>query len=512
MIKLILLGFLLTNVFADFYALRVSKVEINVSEIPIYNDYDNIVPIQYYDSYYNIINIKYKTIEAVELAQNIRIDLNTSIVKIKDYKLISNEEILNSIKNKEISIHPIKKHLSNFDVHITNFNIFLKQIKIPVPVLSIILESLVYIMFGIIVFVLGYKFMNEIEAKKIKLLRSNIKAKIFRSVESSTQINFIPKKDYEYIAVIDGCVSVISQLTKEEDYSSIKPIHTYLESINAFDFLYAKITNPFVIGKVEFIERLGLTLYEDNKFFLFFILHNNIGKHNRINEHAIAGLSYLVNRFDIQFFLSHVVKLNSSGKFLEFVFSNILKNLIAHKHHSGIAFILTFLYKVENNSILLKSFVEAIGFINYGQLRHELCDLYHMTLDDGVKTTILRTLGKLVSNKEVEKVLFLALIDKTPLLRITAAKSLVIVDLKDNEELLISALSDPVYHVRLNIALTLSKSEFGRSILEYIIETSSDKYARDMANHALIMYKRFEQNEAVLAEHNTVPGNVDDYI
>lgn len=498
MIKILLILLCVTNIFADFYALQINETDLNKTA----GSYHDIINIQYYDNHLLILNKKFKTLDDIN---NLKVvydtEFNTTILKIKDYKMWDSFEIITSIKSTE----SVQSKIRDFDL-----NKVLKNIKIPESFLRAALSFLIYIMGFIVFFVIFYKIIHEEQAKKMTILRTRLKDEISDSIDMNSKINFNPIKDYEYIAVIDGCINVITKLMRDEDYSSIKPIHRYLESINAFEFLYNKIKNPFVIGKVEFIERLGLTLYENNKFFLFFVIAQNGTKKNRINEHAIAGLSYLVNRFDLQFFLSYVVNLKSSGKFLEFIFTNVLKNLIANKHHSGIAYILTELYKIENNTILIKSFVEAIGFIEYGQLRNELCDLYHMTLNDNIKTTVIRTLGKLVSNKEIETLLFLGLIDKTPLIRITAAKSLMNTNLDGHEEELISALSDPVYHVRLNVALSLSNSDFGRSILEYVVETSKDKFSKDMAHHALIVYKRFNENKAVLNEQEVVEFN--DYI
>lgn len=460
-----------------------------------------------YDNYDKLCG-QFKTVHEAKQHFPLISDNNVTIVKVMDYK----NPDYNSINYGSIlPENTILSQVSELE-KLTVDRKALKSFSFSIETLELILKAFIALTLFTILATLIFKLFKETATNKLNTLRTTIYNKLTSFIEKDTDLDFSPKTDIEFIAFIDECMELINHYTKEESHKKVKKLHEYMEKIGAFEFLRNKIKDPFVFSKVEFIEKLGLTLYEQNKYFLFGILDSKLVNRYRIKEHTITGLSYLVNQYDMHFFMDRFITMKASGKYLEFIFSNIIKRLLSLEHHYGITYLLDYLYKTPNSSLFVKSFVEALGFLKCAWISNELCDLYYMSMDDGIKASIIRTFGNLPQDNKRDTIIYSALIDKAPLLRITASKSIDHCNLEDKESLLISCLSDSVYHVRMNLAISLSKSEYGISILEAVIETSKDKYAKDMAQHAIVMSKRHLLKKQTFASTpHSVVGNEDDY-
>lgn len=305
-----------------------------------------------------------------------------------------------------------------------------------------------------------------------------------------------PQSNLEYFAIASVAITYIK---KNKD---VYFIHHLLDNEGVFDHLKHISSKRFSFSRLEAIEQLGLLKYRKNKKFLFSIMI--FEKNRRAREHAAIGVSYLLQKQDLPYFLQEFIKMKVSGKYIEFVFANIINGLIERKEESGIYDIFYFFYKTKNTSIFLKSFVEAIGFLKINYSSEELQDLYFMAQSIELKVAIIRAIGVLDKGVKADEALALALNSEKDILRISASKSLNIFDFDKYKELIMKLLGDSNYNVRLNTALSLGEMQKGRKLLQNIFETSSDIYAQEMAKYALIVNERNEKSLPILTNWKAI--------
>lgn len=305
-----------------------------------------------------------------------------------------------------------------------------------------------------------------------------------------------PKTNLEYFAFASV---IISYIRKNQN---INILHNLLEENNVIDYLKKVSSSRFSFSRLEAIEQLGLLKYKGNKGFLFSIMIYE--KNRRAREHAAIGVSYLLKKKDLPYFLKEFIKMKVSGKYIEFVFANIVNSLIERNEESGIFDIFWFFYKEKNTTIFLKSFVEALGFLKITYSSRELQDLYFMAQSVELKIAIIRAIGILNKGPGADDALILALSSEKDILRISASKNLNISDFEKHKELIMKLLGDSNYNVRLNTALSLGTMEKGREMLQGIFDTSTDIYAREMSKYALIVNERNGKNLPILTNWKAI--------
>lgn len=370
---------------------------------------------------------------------------------------------------------------------------YLKYIAIDIDTMIEIIKVLLFISIITIILILIFKIQVEATARDLIAKSHAYKAMIkILLKEKDYNLNKIktPKNKLEHFAL---ATVLIYFLRKKENNEFLYKI---LEEKGVLNYLKKVSSNYISYSRYEAIEKLGLLRFEKNKTFLFKIIVNSTNK--KSIEHAMIGISYIIERKDLPYILGELVKLKGSGKFFEFIFSNLIERMILLNESEGVKDILYYLFEVRNNEKYLKPFIDAVAYQKVNDCSDEFYDLYFMAQSLDLKITTVRAIGALNITEKSDETLMFALSSKKDILRIAASKNLNLFNFSRYRNRIEETLVDQNYNVRLNTALSIAKSEEGFSILQEIYESSEDIYAKEMAKYAIVVNSRKEKNLPIL--------------
>lgn len=346
----------------------------------------------------------------------------------------------------------------------------------------------------LIISIIIYKIVLERKKSKALINSKKIKEEVQKVIENKKYIKnkiSTPKTKMDFFSLTNASIEALKE-SREDETKEL--LYNLLEDKEVISYLKDLIRNKTSISRLESVEKMGLLFYERNKYFLFSILENEKEK-SRMYFHTLIALSYIIRRDDLKFFLEEVVRVRSnSGKYLEFLFTNVIKRMVEIGEQDTAIDIVYFLYQIDDNEKLLKSFLDAVGYLKINYINDEIFDLYFMTNNIGLKTTVVRTIGQLNANEKFDDVILFAIESDNEIIRIAASKNMNIFNIEKHREKLKKAIFDKNYNVRLNAAIALSKKEEGIKILKEIYLESSDNYARETAMYAIILNRRDYKN------------------
>jgi hypothetical protein len=369
-----------------------------------------------------------------------------------------------------------------------------KYFDIEIDTMIVIIQYLLIISLITIILILIFKIYVETESnhiikrsKELKFIINNlIENKIF-----NTNAIANPKTKLGHFALVNV---IIYFIRKYPEYKSF--FYEILEKKGSMKYLQERSNDAFSFSRFESVEKLGLLNYEKNKVFLFKIIVNSGNK--RLIEHAMIGISSIIERKDLKYILNELVKLKGSGKFFEFIFSTLIQRMLYLKEKQGIIDIFYFLLEVRNNEKYLKPFIDAVGYIKVNDCSSEFFDLYFMAHSLDLKMSTIRAIGALSINEKSDEAIMFALSSKKDVLRIAASKNLNLYNFEKYKSKIEELLADSNYNVRLNTALSVANSEDGLSLLNKIYEESDDLYAKEMAKYAIVVNERRNKNIPIL--------------
>lgn len=383
-------------------------------------------------------------------------------------------------------------NLLAFDIKDTNN--YWVYLALDIPEMIVLIKALIGLSLFTIFITFIYKFYVEAEKRKIHFISLQLKEAIEHLIETNNYSIFnirSPKTTIEYFAFVNVIIYFILKYKNKSEF-----LLDLLEEKGVISYLKKVAANKLSYNRVQAIEKLSLLHDNKLKGFLFQIVVNE--NHKRSKEHAFTGVSHLVRKDDLPYVLSEFVKLKSSGKFLEYLFSNMIKSLQKNNEESGVFDILYYFFNIKGNEKLLKSFVEAIGYLKVDLCSDEFYDLYFMAQTTELKIAIIRTIGLLKQSEKADEAMIFALHSPKEIIRVSAAKNLNIMDFDKYKDFLKTILTDDNYTVRLNSALSLGQTNKGKQMLSEIYETSDDNYAKEMAKYALIVNERRLESKPIL--------------
>lgn len=369
-----------------------------------------------------------------------------------------------------------------------------KFLNIEIDTMIVIIQYLLIISLVTIILILIFKIYVETESnhiikrsKELKVIINNLlENKLF---DTSAIVN--PKTKFGHFALVNV---IIYFIRKHPEYKEF--FYKILEDKGSMKYLQERSNDTFSFSRFESIEKLGLLNYDKNKVFLFKVIVNSNNK--RLIEHAMIGISSIIERKDLKYILNELIKLKGSGKFFEFIFSTLIQRMIYLKEKQGIIDIFYFLLEVRNNEKFLKPFIDAIGYIKVTDCSSEFFDLYFMAHSLDLKMSTIRAIGALAINEKSDEAIMFALSSKKDVLRIAASKNLNLYNFEKYKARIEELLADSNYNVRLNTALSVANSEDGLSLLNKIYEESEDVYAKEMAKYAIVVNERKKKNIPIL--------------
>jgi hypothetical protein len=267
------------------------------------------------------------------------------------------------------------------------------------------------------------------------------------------------------------------------DPSYLTLLYRYLSEHSIIQYYSVLALRTNTAQQFASVERLAIFRYDKNRpLFIKILIDKKTDEEILIN--SLIGLSYIFNPEDKEVFLSSLEQIDSSEKFSEFLFYNVLQRLVSENRHETIDAIFSWLL-THNNPLSLKAFIEAISVVEYNPIASQLRSLYLSVERDDIKISIIRALGNLTGSEEGCTLFLDALKSDNTTLRIVASKSISNCYDEEVTKPASRALFDPSYSVRYNISRSLLRLPNGTNQLKSIVTTASDNYAKQSAVYAL---------------------------
>jgi hypothetical protein len=267
------------------------------------------------------------------------------------------------------------------------------------------------------------------------------------------------------------------------DPSYLTLLYRYLSEHSIIQYYSVLALRTNTAQQFASVERLAIFRYDKNRpLFIKILTDKKTDEEILIN--SLIGLSYIFNPEDKEVFLSSLEQIDSSEKFSEFLFYNVLQRLVSENRHETIDAIFSWLL-THNNPLSLKAFIEAISVVEYNPIASQLRSLYLSVERDDIKISIIRALGNLTGSEEGCTLFLDALKSDNTTLRIVASKSISNCYDEEVTKPASRALFDPSYSVRYNISRSLLRLPNGTNQLKSIVTTASDNYAKQSAVYAL---------------------------
>lgn len=276
---------------------------------------------------------------------------------------------------------------------------------------------------------------------------------------------------------------VIELMESFNDPSYLTTLHRYLIEHSIIQYYSALALRTNTAQQFDSVERLAIFRYDHNRpLFIGILTDKKTGEEILIS--SLIGLSYIFHPEDKEIFLSSLEQIDSSGKFSEFLFYNLLQRLLSENRHETIDAIFSWLLS-HTNLLSLKAFIEAVSVVGYDPMASRLRSLYLSVERDDIKISIIRALGNLAGSEEGCTLFLDALKSDNTTLRIVASKSIANCRTKEATEPASRALFDGSYSVRYNISRSLLRLPNGIDQLKAVVTTASDNYAKQSAAYAL---------------------------
>jgi|GEM_PF-6819070 len=328
--------------------------------------------------------------------------------------------------------------------------------------------------------VIVQKTIVELRSTRFERLKESYRVQITELLfEPDTVVLSPVRSRLEFEAASDVVIELM-EMVKEVSYERL--LHRYLHDQGIIDH-YIRIASGTSLKRVDALERLAM--FRDDRSRIFF---TELLKDSKSNEEIVVGglvgLSYILHAEDVDLFLTTLERIDTSGKFSEFLFYNAIERLLALHLETSVEAMFDRLQ--ERDKILsLKAFIEAVSATHYAPISERLEALYDKTERADLKISVIRALGNLSESKEGCRLIADALQSDNATLRIVASKSIGNCRAGDAALVAARALFDPSYRVRYNIARSLLRLPEGIEHLRRIAESSSDRYARQSAAYAL---------------------------
>lgn len=331
------------------------------------------------------------------------------------------------------------------------------------------------------VIIILHKIVVEWRTKRFEKLKSRYRHEITELLFSSDFLHLTEvKRPLEFKAASDVAIELMEAF---DDPLYLQILHRYLEEYHIRQYYTSLAFRSKSIQRLDAVERIAMFRDDKNRPFFIQLLFNQ-KNNNEIRISALIGLSYLYKPEDQDIFLSSLKQIDSSGKFSEFLFYNMIERLLSTQHSDAIDSIFAWLL-AHQDCLSLKAFIEAVSDSAYTPIVPKLHALYTSTPRDDIKISIIRALGTLSPSEEGCTLFLDALQSDNMVLRIVASKSISICHSEAASTAASNALYDPSYRVRYNVARSLLRLPNGIDLLKTVASDVADRYARQSAAYAL---------------------------
>lgn len=328
-----------------------------------------------------------------------------------------------------------------------------------------------------------HKIILEIKTNKLEILKNQYREILTLSLfdDDHQNMSLAPlTQSIEFKAFSDIVIELLETFN-DPIYKAV--LHHYLIHYGVLQY-YLSVASKTRSNndRLDAVDRLAMTHYNKNQDF-FLTLIDNPKTDDAVRQSAIIGLSFILNPEDCPLLLSVLICIDTSGKFSEFVLGNLIHRFIYLEEYKTIESMFDWLC-VQNNPLLLKAFIEAIGVTGYRAIVPKIVSLYFTTSHVSLKIAIVRALGELgkISEKELYRD---ALKSSNETLRIVASKSIAAYTSDDLTYSAALHLFDDSFYVRYNISRSLIYLPKGIDYLHDIASTSADIYAQQSALYAI---------------------------